>query len=178
MRSLKSVSGTTRLLSKALKREPKIRPIEETDMKWLWASYQMGVWNELFSENMARDEFRDKLWEIVSAVDFDWILEVQHEGGLRPVGIVFAEYRFGGHGVEPHVEWFPWATPRNKLECSIKFLKDVGKQYKVFLYIRDEDLRLWEHVWNYRVLKKACTISDCYGSGVKATMFYTPWSIQ
>ena len=146
-------------------------------MKWLWASYQMGVWADLFPENLSREEFRDKVWEILSMVDLEWMLEVKSENGLRPIGVVFAEYRFAGHGIEPHVEWFPWATPRNKLESAVAFLKEVGKQHKVFLYIRDEDLRLWEHVWSYKVLKKACNISDCYGRGVKATMFYTPWSI-
>ena len=32
-------------------------------MKWLWASYQMGVWTDLFTENLNQDEFRDKIWE-------------------------------------------------------------------------------------------------------------------
>jgi len=133
----------------------------------------MGTWNDLLTEGLSRETFRDAVINLVTQVQFDWILAVPLENGLRPVGMVFADPRFGGNGIEPHVEWFPWATPRNKLECSIQFLKQIGKDVKIVLYIREEDDKFWHRVWQYKVLKKACKIQDCYGSGEHAVMYYT-----
>ena len=38
-----------------------------------------------------------------------------------PVGVVAAIVR--GQNYEPHVEWFEWATPQNKLRGAVAFLQ-------------------------------------------------------
>lgn len=139
-------------------------------MRWFWAAYRMGTWNEIFPEGLQQDAFSEKVLELVASVDVDWLIE---DSKLRPIGVVLGNFRFGGHGVEPHVEWFDWATPRAKLEAVAHFLRQVGKTYKIFLYITEKDLKFWERVWSYRLLKKGCKISDCYGVGDHATMYYT-----
>ena len=41
--------------------------------------------------------------------------------GRGPVGIVGA--KTNGYLYEPHVEWFEWATPKNKLRSSVAFFQ-------------------------------------------------------
>lgn len=171
---MKSASSSTRDSDKVLKRGPVVRETIEDDFRWLWAAYKLGTWHDLLNEGLSREVFREAVVELVSQVQFDWILAVPMETGLRPVGMVFADPRFGGNAIEPHVEWFPWATPRNKLECAIQFLKQIGKDVKIMLYIEEQDDTFWHRVWQYKVLKKACKIHDCYGRGKNAVMYYTP----
>lgn len=143
-------------------------------MRYFWAAYQMGMWSDLFQENLNRGQFQNSVYELLGSCDMEWVLEVPAENGLRPVGIVVADFRFMGNGIEPHVDWFPWATARNRLEASLTYLKEVGKRYKVFIYATAPNQRFWEHVHRYNVLKKGCKITDCYGAGDDAMMYYTP----
>lgn len=134
----------------------------------------MDGWNDLLQSNLSRDDFQQAVFTILGHAQFDWIAEVPSATGLRPVGLFIGESRFGDNAVEAHVKWFPWATPRNKLEVGVAFMMEVGKQIKVFAYPSIEDALLWERVWRYKVLKKGCKISDCYGKGKDAFMYYTP----
>ena len=123
-------------------------------MRWLWAAYQMGTFFDLLTDELPQ---RDYAIDLIGSFDYDWILEVSTSTGLRPAGIVFADSRFSGNALEPHVTWFPWANARNRLECSIQFLKHVGKETKLFLYITKKDEKFWHRVWQYKVLKKGCS---------------------
>ncbi len=174
MRSLKLVSASTRDSTKLTKRKPRVRQIQESDTRFLWAAYQMGGWSDLFAQNLSKEAFAEKMVEILGAVDLDWIIEIEGENGLRPIGIVLGVFRAAGRAVEPHVDWFPWATPRNKMEGAAQFLHDVGKTYKVFLYIESENALFWDRIWKYRILKKGCKINDYFAPGECAEFYYTP----
>ena len=143
-------------------------------MGWLWAAYKKGLWTDMLPENASKDNFEDCVVDILSKVDLDWIFEVHTQDGMRPVGIVGADFRFEGHAIEPHVDWFPWATPRNKIESIVNFLTEIGKQYKIFVYSTAVDLPFWERIHKYKVLVKGCKITDCCGRGEDAMMYYTP----
>jgi hypothetical protein len=171
---VKSVSDSTRDKDRLVRRNPLLRPLSDPDWRWLWASYQMNGWTDILQHGLSREDFQERILTIVGGHDLDWIAEVHTDGGLRPVALFVADYRFGGYAVEPHVRWFPWASPRNKLEIGVKFMMEVGKMTKVFIYPPNSDGKLWERVWRYKVLKKGCKISDCYGKGEDAVMYYTP----
>ena len=174
--SLKLASDTTRLRdsNRATKRGVTIRQTNDFDLRWLWAAYQKGVWNDVLAEGLSQADFKNTVIEILGAVEFDWVFEVRTDKGLRPVGLVTAQSRFAGRAIKPHVDWFPWASPRNRLECGIQFVKEIGREVKIFLYIKEKDDKLWNRVWQYKVLKKGCKIHDCYASGEDAMMYYTP----
>lgn len=143
-------------------------------MRWLWAAYRMGTWNTVLQEGLSQSEFKEVVIDILGQVEYDWVFDVKTDKGLRPVGLVTAQQRFEGNAIEPHVDWFPWATARNRLECSIQFLRDIGREVKIFLYVEEKDEKFWNRVWQYKVLKKGCKIHDCYGTGRDAMMYYTP----
>ena len=54
---------------------------------------------------------------------FSRIITVEFDG--KPVGLFLLMDR--GWIVEPHAEWFPWATARQKIEASVKLLDDIRK---------------------------------------------------
>jgi len=134
----------------------------------------MDAWKDVMQSDLSRDAFQEVVLQYLGAVDMDWMVEIQSERGLRPIGVILAEYRMDGGAIEPHVMWFPWVTARNKLEACVRFFRETGKLMKVFIYIKAEDDALFERVWRYKVLKKGCKISDCYGKGEDAVMYYTP----
>lgn len=142
-------------------------------MRFLWAAYQMGGWNDLFAQNLSKEGFTEKMVEILGSVDLDWIIEIQGKNGLRPIGIVLGLFRGAGRAIEPHVDWFEWASPRNKLEGAAQFIHDIGRLYKIFLYIGKEDVLFWDRIWKYRILKKGCNINDYFAPGEGAEFYYT-----
>ncbi len=113
------------------------------------------------------------MFEIVGSVPYDWIIEAQGVDGLRPAGLVLAKDWAAGRGIEPHVDWFPWATPRNRFEGSAVFLREVGKQLKIVIYSDAESEAFWIRIMRYRMLRKGCRILNFFDKGKHSFMFYT-----
>ncbi len=148
------------------------------DLRWLWAAYQMGTWHDVLAEGLSQKEFHNMVAELLGALDRDWIAEIPTANGMRPIALITALDRFSGHGIEPHIDWFPWASTRNKLETSVQFLLEIGRFVKIHLYIAEADAALWHRVWEYKVIKNGCKISDCYGAGKHAIYYNTPGPFQ
>ena len=70
-------------------------------------------------------------------------------GQFGPVGIATIAYR----GVEawPWVDWFPWSSRRNRIECGVKLLNDLNKQ-KMVLFHTDE-MTFVNHLARYGLLR-------------------------
>jgi hypothetical protein len=67
--------------------------------------------------------------------------------GEIPIGMVVAN--MNGKCCEPHVFWFAEATPRNKLECSLKWIVDMKEKVALFLWVREPDAHFFEHLGKY-----------------------------
>lgn len=117
--------------------------------------------------------FRERMTEIIASTDHDWILEARGNTGPRPVGLVLAANMGRGRAIEPHVDWFPWATGRNKVEASAVFLRDVSRNWKVFVFADAENAAFWHRMVRYRILRRGCKVPDYYARGDDAWMFYT-----
>lgn len=104
------------------------------DMGLLWASYKRGGFPALpktFDEHI----FTDVILNHAKDYDSLWIIEDDSKvfkSGRGPVAFVGVKLRDGGWAMEPHVEWFAWASPRAILRGSVAFFqmvrysKDVG----------------------------------------------------
>ena len=143
----------------------------DSDWRWLWAAYGMGMWREMMSGNLNREGFEERMLEIMGAVPYDWILEAQSGDGLRPVGLILGKEV--GNGVEPFVEWFPWATSRNQIEATAAYLKEVSKQLKIFVFAEESANRFWSHFVHYGLVRRGCKVIDYFSRGEHAMMFYT-----
>lgn len=140
-------------------------------MRWLWASYQMGAWADGINANLSQAAFAEKMIELIGMAAHDWMLEARNEGGMRPVGIILAS-NFG-RGIEPFVQWFPWATPRNKIETTAMFLREVSSRFKIFVCAEESALKFWGAFTSYGLIRRGCKVLDYFSKGEHAMMFYT-----
>ena len=143
----------------------------DSDMRWLWAAYQQGMWRDVMSGNLSPQGFEEKALEFIASSPYEWIVEAQGDDGARPVCIFLAQPV--GVGIEPMVQWFPWATPRNKVEAIAVFLKEISKQMKIFIFACDEKVRFWERMVPYGLVRRGCKVVDYFARGENAMMFYT-----
>lgn len=111
--------------------------------------------------------------EIISAADHDWILEARSPKGQHGVGLVLAKSFAAGRAIEPHVDWFPWATRRNKIESMAAFFRQVGKMFKIFIFSPEDETKVWGWYAKRRMLTRGGQIVDHFAVGQHARLFYT-----
>jgi len=145
----------------------------DSDLRYLWAAYRLGFWYEMLDEDMTQDAFKERAMELLASVDYDWIIEARHGEGMRPVGIILAAQLMDGRRIEPHVDWFPWATPRNMFEGAAAFLREVSKRFKILVYVEERERAFWERLKQYRLLRHGCKVIDHFSRGEHAFFFYT-----
>ena len=109
----------------------------------------------------------------ISSSEVDWFIDARGHEGLRPVGIVMANTIIPGRIIHPHVDWFPWATPRNKMEGSAAFLREVSKRYKLFIYADEESIPFWTRMTQYRILRRGCKVLEHFSMREHSMFFYT-----
>ena len=140
-------------------------------MRWLYVAYVKGAFNA--PEGMSPIEFKD--WVSASLQDVGngmvYILTSILEGEDRPAGLVVAHEQH--HRIEPHVIWFPWATSRNKLECSVKFLCSMRFTNVIVMFTPKEDRKFYDHLLRYGMMSVVGPIKDWYGLGKDARMYQT-----
>lgn len=99
------------------KDKPHIRSLTEGDMKWLYAAYKYP--------NPPEDDFQPFVEDItqrLSGYDLVFIAEDRNnkfKDKWGPVGLIAA--LFNGWTLDPHVQWFPWATKANKVRVPVSF---------------------------------------------------------
>ena len=144
-------------------------------MRYLYAAYRFGLWSEIFDADLPTAAFTEKALDLVGSVALDWVVEAQREdgAGVRPVGLILAHLLPDGRRIEPHIDWFPWATPRNKFEGIAAFIHDASRTYKLQIYIEADKTAFWDRLLKYRMLCKGCKIRDHYSRGEDAMFYYS-----
>ncbi len=100
--------------------KPNFRTAQPEDMRWFWAAYRLGP---NVDEAVTQEAFEDSVYEELSGFTSVQIVEDTNgrfESGFGPVGMFVANS--DGWNLEPHVEFFPWATARNKVKSVVGFL--------------------------------------------------------
>lgn len=115
-------------------------------------------------------EFEDYLDNHIAKYDKIYFIHDKHrqfESGVGPMCIIGVYVR--GQNQEPHVEWFPWASPRNKLRCAVSFFmlhrrKGTGN---MIVFALNDAKRFYDHLGSYVPLFQAGKIpdGDPYGRG-------------
>jgi len=94
-----------------------MRPATQDDVKWFKVAAKL-------SGQEVGEDFDKKIEELFSPYGEVLILEDENQKfGQRfgPIGVVGA--LTNGYLYQPHVEWFAWATNRNKLRSSVMFFQ-------------------------------------------------------
>lgn len=106
------------------------------------------------------EEFHEKTMEYISThCDYAWVLKANSEKGFIPVGFMY--------GIECDkyiniisIDWFDWASVRNKLETVLKFIV-VNQKSRVFARLSDKDeKRFHQRLCQYGVLHRVGTFED------------------
>jgi len=103
--------------------KPNIRFFEfnTNDYGWLWAAFK-----DKSEQEVTQTEFIAQMSKIISQYQFVYLVEDRNDkfkDGFGAFALVCAKY--DGHQFEPHVEYFPWATPRNKLRGCVAFYQKM-----------------------------------------------------
>jgi len=147
-----------------------MRPTDADDMKYLYAAWRLGspVLQAIKTENTP-EAFTEAFGEHI-ALRFQrayTLIATPPGKDTMPVGVVF--------GIVPFYQkqvmwlgdfiWFPWASPRNKLETTVHFLNQMRKQYTIIGFCEPEAINFFEHICRYGVLRRAGTVFDFFEEG-------------
>ena len=123
------------------------RPIEEEDVKFLWASYKKGGLIDLgLPDDLSPADFSEQFRALVHhnfhAV---WVVYGETKKGFLPIAYVFAVWL-------PHwpilsctgAIYMPWASHRNIIEAAVYFTNEVRKEVSMVGYALPEHKRLYE----------------------------------
>ena len=136
------------------KSKPFIRQFEQSDMWILWAAYKEGSF-PLMPE-MGKEEFYATIRARMG--NYNALMLVEDEckkfrDGRGPVCIIGANT--DGWKVEPHVEFFKWATKQNILRVNVRFFNWIRQNKEIGVCIvrsLESSANLFNHVRSYGVL--------------------------
>lgn len=161
----KSASASTRPTNlprrRALKRGARVVQFKEPEhLRYLWAAYRKG-WRAHFSPDLDAGEFAERALALVLKVYEGggevFVLEGESVLGRMPVGIVTMVYAIRPNQTpraEPHIDWFPWATARNKLEAMLRLVLEVNRNFLLVTTVRQGDERLPRHLIRYGAVRQ------------------------
>lgn len=142
---------------------------EDADLKWMWLASQMGAFEGMvLSED--QDEFTEQILTLISNLmtqgGLVYILSAkntrrENKDELTPIGMVMVN--FYENAAWPHITWFPWASPRNKLEGAILFIQELKERLPILLICPESDMHFFSHLSRYALLSKGCKLKKHFG---------------
>lgn len=158
------------LRSKSFKRPYDARLITSiNDFKYPWAAYKRG-WKVL-SPNLDVTEFNRQFADLLNNFNSSYLLyALSLNNAIIPVGILSI------HGivhVVPYVEWFPWATARNKVEVVLNLIRQTKNKVQLMIYASDAENNLMRQARAYGLLHWGCVVKNYYPDGTKANFYYS-----
>ncbi len=124
----------------------------EEDFKWFWAAYKKGTWEGVMEDDLSQIEFVEfMLNQFSEASDLYTIYFEKKVIGLVIVtGRIFGSTRY----VRPFINWFPWATNRNKLEGAVKTILELRKSLPVLVDVGTDLSKFVTHIAKYGILRR------------------------
>lgn len=129
------------------------------DAMWLHAAYEMKSFGGFIPDGYDQETFDDGAKQLfgglAGAEGCAYILEGYHSQKEKcvPVGVVVV--RIFEEAIWPHVHWFSWATPRNKIEASVIFLQEMKKDAPIMILAEENSVRFFSHMARYGLLSKS-----------------------
>lgn len=148
-------------LKKTLKRPVSYRPIEDDDVKYVWAAYKKGALASMGFDNpnLTEREFKATFEEIVvTKCPATWVLFASTHKGMTPVGVVFGSWAPNAtYIIISGMCWFPWASKRNIVESMVNFLNGVRKEFMLVFYALPEHKRTYEVCAMHGIVRRVGT---------------------
>lgn len=170
-------------LKKTLSRKLDYRPLERDDMRYLWAAYKKGALKSLggvFAEDKienAADFVAAFEREIDDNYHGAWTLFAETKRGFMPVGAVLGFYSHPNPRLAPFMIvgdmlWFPWASPRNKIESAVYFFNRIRREIAMVEYANEEAKPFFEMIAAHGVVRRVGTSFNVY-PGTATAVFET-----
>jgi hypothetical protein len=115
------------------------------------------VLNRLKDDHLSPAEFDLVFTELLMRYNGGWIVENDD----RPLGAIFA-ISMGEFSVLTDLQWWPWTTPRNKVEATVSFLNKVKNEFLLLFYSDMKSKRFFEYVALHGIIRKVGHIHDLY----------------
>jgi hypothetical protein len=171
-------------LKKTLARRVDFRPIEDEDIKFVWAAYKKGALKDMAgpfeNESMTADEFKATFVETVQQrYSGAWTMFAETRKGFMPVGVIFAFYSHRDPALSPFMivgdlVWFPWASKRNRVESAVNFFDRIRKTIPMVDYAHGEaNKRFFEMVSKHAVMRRVGTTYNVHKGGEPVAIFET-----
>lgn len=148
----------------AKKRNAWFIPLTDDDMGWLWAAYIEGSF-DFMAEGANQEEFtKGMTWviedKIKSPDDLFYLAEAYNVDKKRtvPVGLIVINFMQGA--AWPLINWFSWATPRNKIEASVVFLEELQRESPIMIMGDDKTTKFLSHLGRYGLLSRSKVLKD------------------
>ena len=153
--------------SRTLKRGAGYHALSDGDWPFLIAAYKKGAFDELLQtirarfelpevENLTNEEFRALFSEFFNLGEY--VVLTAHCHAFKtiedqvPVGLM--ELNREAHRMVPRLVWFPWASVRNQIEASIRFLDDKRKDHLILIYDNAKSHPFYVRMAQYGLLKR------------------------
>ncbi len=142
-------------LNRTLKRGVENRPLQDMDMKWLWAAYKLGAFTEI-PKGLSVEDFKTLVFGERDLVDTLDVVIARTPRGDIPVGLMTA--KIDNLGFWPSADWFPWASPRNKIEGVIMYINSARRAHLVLLLGDQKQKAFLTHVCKYGIMRRVGTL--------------------
>lgn len=143
-----------------------MRPTDDDDVKYLYASWRLGKFapEGLSIESETPEAFTETFGAYIAErfqVAYTIIAKAPGKD-VMPVGIVFGitPYRDKNVVLADLVYWFPWASPRNKIEGAVHFFNQMRRDWVVLGIFDMSDVPFLDHICRYGVMRRVGTIFD------------------
>lgn len=153
---------------KLLRRGCHYRPLDDGDMKWLWGAYLDDSLTSIAVPDLDETTFPDAMRNLFTLYyerqGQAFLLEghfIQY-GGNAPVGLMLVDESQGAFW--PHTVWFDWATPRNKIETSVKFFQDLNHEGNVMFVATRQEIPFYSHLARYGLVNRRGTLKKYFGA--------------
>jgi hypothetical protein len=141
-------------LSKTLSRSIIVRPIEDVDVKYVWAAYKKdGLAQFPFPKDLDAPTFKSAFEHFVlSSAHAAW--SIMANG--RVIGLAMGQF-VGPLMIITAINWFPWASRRNIVEGTVHLFNSIRKQFPVIGMANDEHRPLYEACCMHGIMKRVGT---------------------
>jgi len=139
------------LLSRLLTRKISLVPIDIDHMPYLWAAYRMGVWEDFIKPDLNKDKFTN------TVAGFSELSELMIVVTDKPIGLV--SIRQDARALEIHVDWFPWATSRNKIEGTARSILDLRGIKTLLIWSKWETNPFFTYIAKYGIIRRVGTFN-------------------
>lgn len=169
-------------LKRTLARKLAFRALERDDMRYLWAAYKKGCLKSLdgpfLNDDMDAAQFSAAFErELTDSYQCAWILIAETKRGFMPVGAVLGFYSHPNPRLAPFMIigdmlWFPWASPRNKVESAVYFFNRIRHEIPMVEYANEDAKRFFEMIAAHGVVRRVGTSHNVY-PGIATAVFET-----